>query len=214
MNMQLKIFLSLLNKNNLEYWIDSGTLLGVIREGDVLKGDKDIDIGIHYKENNKLLSFINQLVDLGYNMRYELYNGIPVKYKFYPKDRQLLKIDINIYQQKGEDYLWSPVSYFRKSNKLFFKQYQKIIKFFWRRIFNFIDTNKFPYNTVKDTYTWIIPYKFYSNIIYYEKKDCYLFDDFQTYLKYRYGDWETPNKDWNLFLDDGGINKDRPEKLI
>lgn len=44
-----------LTKNKIKYWIDGGTLLGAIREGNLIKHDDDVDIGILYKDfYNKL----------------------------------------------------------------------------------------------------------------------------------------------------------------
>ena len=41
MNGQLKNAIELFNKHNINYWLDSGTLLGAVRDGDVAKGDDD-----------------------------------------------------------------------------------------------------------------------------------------------------------------------------
>ena len=42
----------LLNDNNVTFWLDQGTLLGALREGNFIKHDTDIDISI-YKEVDK-----------------------------------------------------------------------------------------------------------------------------------------------------------------
>jgi hypothetical protein len=129
----------------------------------------------------------------------------------YPNNKNNLRVDINVYKEKKNEYLFSPLTCFFDYKGFFLKKYQKIIKFFWRKVFKIIETNKFPYNTVKKNYTWIIPIKYYDNIIYNEKFSCYIFKDSKSYLKYRYGQWETPQKQWNLFNDDGGFIKERPE---
>ena len=33
-----------LNKYNVDYWVDFGTLLGIIREQDIIFGDNDVDV--------------------------------------------------------------------------------------------------------------------------------------------------------------------------
>ena len=215
MNPQLKEILSEFNINKINYWIDSGTLLGIIREGDVLKNDKDIDISLHIDQIDKLNNILSNIRKLGYRIRYELYNGIPYKYKFYPKTNiGELRVDINIYNQKNESYLWCPVNYFFKPNNVLFKHFQKIIKFLWRKVFTKIEINKFPYNKSKKTYTWIIPYKYYNGITYSDRYSCKMFAEYKDYLKYRYGNWEIPSKEWNLFRDDGGIISKSPEILL
>ena len=214
MNLQLKNILNILNNRKLNYWIDSGTLLGLIREKNLLKNDKDIDIGLHIRELDKFISIIPKINALGYRSRYELYNEIPSKYKFYPKNKNFNRtIDLNIYREKEEDYLWCPVTCFKEPANIFDKKYQKMIKYFWRRIFQKIETNKFPYTNVKNTYSWIIPIKYYKKIIYNNNFCCNMFEEFNSYLEYRYGTWEIPNQDWDLFRDDGGIIKKTPENL-
>lgn len=42
----LRLITKSLNKNGIKYWVDCGTLLGLIREGNVIKHDMDIDLGI------------------------------------------------------------------------------------------------------------------------------------------------------------------------
>ena len=215
MNPQLKSFLELLNSNNIQYWVDSGTLLGLVRGGDILPNDKDIDIGVHFNQLNKINLLRTQIASLGYSIRTEFYNGDLFKYKLYPRIRgNKLLIDLNIYRQNNNNYLWCPVTYFEKPKGYLFKKFQKIVKFFWRRVFTAIETNKFPYNRVKKNYTWVIPYKYYENLIYNKEFLCYMFSNYKEYLKYRYKNWEIYVEEWDTFKDDGGIVYKTPENVI
>ena len=56
----------------------------------------------------------------------------------------------------------------------------------------------------------MIPIHYYKTIIYNNNFNCNIFDEFKSYLEYRYGNWEVPNYDWDLFRDDGGIIKKSP----
>ena len=217
MNLQLKTFLNILNKRGIEYWIDSGTLLGLIREGDVLSDDQDIDIGIHINQLNRIKhkSIKRIYRKLGYKWRVETYNGKIFKFKLYPRDKNnKLLIDINIYQQKNEEFLWCPSTYFVSSKNIFFKKYQRLLKFFWRKISQKIEVNEPPYNKVQKSYTWTIPYEYYKDIKFNNEFYCYMFKDKEKYLSYRYGLWEEKNENWDTFLDDGGLIKEAPEKFI
>ena len=40
-----------LNKTNIKYWIDFGTLLGIYREHDIILYDNDVDICVEYDDN-------------------------------------------------------------------------------------------------------------------------------------------------------------------
>ena len=48
-------FISALNDNDVTYWVDFGTLLGIIRDGDVILGDNDVDISIGNDEGTLAL---------------------------------------------------------------------------------------------------------------------------------------------------------------
>ncbi len=70
MKNQLKLLLSvtkLLTSNNIEYWLDFGTLLGAIREKAFLKHDMgDIDIGVNQKDYWKVRKILNTQTTLKY----------------------------------------------------------------------------------------------------------------------------------------------------
>lgn len=42
-----------LNKNNIPYFLEGGTLLGIVRDGDLLPWDHDVDISINYRDAAK-----------------------------------------------------------------------------------------------------------------------------------------------------------------
>ena len=63
----LKLTLDVFNKHNVPYWADFGTLLGLIREKDIIAHDFDADFGINSDNINKLYNPIirNALVKKG-----------------------------------------------------------------------------------------------------------------------------------------------------
>lgn len=52
----LKIFAQICDKHEITYWADYGTLLGTIREGNIIPWDTDIDIGILASDFQKFKS--------------------------------------------------------------------------------------------------------------------------------------------------------------
>ena len=46
MDKQLQEILSSFHQHEINYWLDSGTLLGLMRDGRLLESDRDLDIGI------------------------------------------------------------------------------------------------------------------------------------------------------------------------
>ena len=45
--------INLLKKNNISYWLCHGTLLGIVRDKNLIPWDHDIDIAVWYKKNLK-----------------------------------------------------------------------------------------------------------------------------------------------------------------
>lgn len=76
MNYILQTVVYILDKNDIPYYLDCGTLLGCIRENAIMEHDSDVDITIH-------LSYWDKLKSIDFN-EYELirtrtYNGFPEK---------------------------------------------------------------------------------------------------------------------------------------
>lgn len=59
-----------LDKHNMEYWLDSGTLLGAVRDGKLIEWEHDIDLGIWYKDISKIASACNELRDRKFRVNF------------------------------------------------------------------------------------------------------------------------------------------------
>lgn len=57
-----------LNRGGVEYWCDYGTLLGQHREGDLILGDKDVDLCAFAEEKPRVLALAPELERRGYQV--------------------------------------------------------------------------------------------------------------------------------------------------
>lgn len=55
--------------NNIEYWIDGGTLLGCVRDGGQIPYDDDIDLGLDTKNFFKFRKVMKELEKCGFEIR-------------------------------------------------------------------------------------------------------------------------------------------------
>jgi len=93
-------------KLNIDYWLDHGSLLGIVREGKFMKSDGDLDVSTWWAEvKNNIDELINYFNNNGYQARIYSYNNTPFKIKLLNKGSY--PIDINIYK-KTENFAWQP----------------------------------------------------------------------------------------------------------
>ena len=58
----------ILNAAGIDYWCDYGTLLGYYREGDIIRGDKDVDLSALITEKPKIMALANAFASRGYSL--------------------------------------------------------------------------------------------------------------------------------------------------
>jgi len=63
-----------LEKYKIDYWLEGGTLLGVIRENRLLPWDNDMDISMYISDRWKLLKVAIKLIFKGYRISTRFYN--------------------------------------------------------------------------------------------------------------------------------------------
>lgn len=67
-NKYLEIISNIFDKQNIKYWIISGTLLGSVRHGQMVPWDDDADIGVMESDINKILGLNEYLKTIGYEI--------------------------------------------------------------------------------------------------------------------------------------------------
>jgi len=120
MNEQIRWITNLLDTHGIPYWVDEGTLLGLMREGDILtkgrkKPDNDIDISMWSRDEPRFRTVLPLIRKAGYAIRTYRYCKLICTYFMVPSNlnscRQSLPvIDVSIYRRHG-DYAWTPGYY-------------------------------------------------------------------------------------------------------
>lgn len=174
----LKKVTHILEKNNVKYVLEAGTLLGIIRENRLLPWDNDLDLTITAGQCEKLLNIRYKFWLAGYRTRIRRYKqdtgpfkkGQPRILKIQTTKLGFIKeyslMDIFIKYEINGEYKWT-VSSKNPILKMAPKHYYDE-----RRKWEFAD------------------------------KEFYIPKDYVSYLEYHYGDWETPVKEWKFRTDD------------
>lgn len=108
----LKLITSTLDKNNIPYWIDCGTLLGAYRESDFIEHDGDIDISVNIDHINIVTDIFKNLEKLNLiDITKYKHEGIDVSDRLiklaYKKNNIFVDcrwMDIYFYRKKGDIY--------------------------------------------------------------------------------------------------------------
>ncbi len=199
-------------------WLDSGTLLGLVRDAEILSWDKDIDLGIWAKD----LSILDDIHDKSKTLQ-----NCTIHYKYYNSEVYHVSIEnpawafpvhINVYrEQKNIAYCaqgHSLINDITGKHKIVSKIIQKCFKKFsadrqtWSKIW--------PMNKTYEVYTWCIPVKYFNNLTSFRIQDIHFTvpSQYNEYLSDRYGDWNIPKKDWKYWENDNCIVLLPPEKAI
>lgn len=170
---------TIFEKHHINYWLEGGTLLGIRREDRLLPWDNDLDISLHASETPKLLNLVKGLKNKGYRVRHR---------------------------------------YFTETSDFFKKDDLRMIKIRTRRFFGLLKGKVcldvfVKYTHDEKTYweidkkTKFVPSKFYETFkeIKFKNKNYPIPENTDEYLTYRYGDWQTPVKDWNTSTDDNAL---------
>jgi len=167
----------ILDEHNVKYWLDFGTLLGVVRENRILPWDDDIDISIFEEDENLMLEKVLPAIK---KARYRAYT-------------RRLKEDVGPLKEGNIR------SFKIRNNRFFFlRGYVKLDIFIM-------------YKHQKDLYWYelgeahALPQTLVSEfkMIDFNGKRYRVPKDYDTYLTHHYGDWRTPNPDYNSSVDNG-----------
>jgi len=214
---------SILDTNNIPYYLDFGTLLGAVREHQFIRWDTNINLSLLNEEDyDKLPKLLEVLAIEAYDIKFILMKDKSLRYstkQFLKKvlkayyERKLWLLAKNILKKKITKKCISNVSAIKKENTITFnpEKFKECViqnKYTQMRIF-------FKYQYEKDLY-WRILHRTKKVPMTLLTKDLQKIDLYDTYynipnkyndyLTYLYEDWKTPNK--------GYAQEDGPSMLL
>lgn len=175
----LKDITTLFENQNIQYWLEGGTLLGIRRENRLLPWDNDLDISVHATQLNKINSLIENLKTKGFRVRTRHFSETSNEFK--KGDLRMIKIRNKHFFGLIKGKVCLDV----------FIKYSKGTSTFWEI----------------DNKTKGVPLRYYQSFktISFQDKEYPIPEDTDGYLTYRYGAWQTPVKDWNTSTDDKAL---------
>lgn len=224
----LKELKKIFDIHNIEFWLDSGSLLGAARNGKLIEWDNDVDLGIWSTSVPKILSIMNEFE----KRKFELFFlGKTHIYIF----RDDTKVDVAIYSLNGNEAVHELVVHTKTIPGQFLDYLRRILLLKYIVIFK---DSQMPMVITKILHKIIYTFPFslrklVADIVWKvnEKIDCeyiprstpsFYFQNLSSkelygihfkvpektekYLEYRYGkDWRIPKRNYSYFTDDGAI---------
>ncbi len=173
----------ILDYHKINYWLDFGTLLGIVREQRILPWDDDMDISISPEDTdvfyNKVLPDLNKARYRTYHRKYKRNLGpfaqgetraFKVRNNQFLFLRGFVKLDIFVLKNFEDNTYWCELGELHSISSSYLQE------------FSMIDFNGKQYRIPKD---------------------------FDGYLTAHYGDWKTPKPDYNSSIDNGRTLSDK-----
>jgi phosphorylcholine metabolism protein LicD len=209
----------ILDKNGVGFWLDSGTLLGAVRDGKIIEWDIDIDLGAWYNNVTQLISIFPEFKKRGFSVFLNRKLGIMTILRGGVDNM----VAVGLYRQ-GSGCAWN----------IWIVGKKKVEKVLYRCV-NMANIRVYAKNPLKNKYflsvlpltlkqliantAWSQLNRLGCNFLmavpkrFFEKLGCLEFygmkfnvpSDVEDYLAYRYGDWRVPVRDWVCCRDDGAI---------
>jgi hypothetical protein len=179
----------ILSAEGVPYWLEGGTLLGIVREQRILPWDNDLDVSVLAEHEPQLRRALRKIRWSGFRVSRRVFEETSPPFpaggsrmfkirrrRWFGLRRGKVVLDIFVKYTQGEQSFWliGPKRRVRKSVPTHFYRDLGTIEFRGR--------------------TFPTP------------------SDVEGYLASRYGDWRTPRQDWDSFTDEPTIVKtpDRP----
>jgi len=217
---QITWFSEVMHQRDVTCWVDSGTLLGLIREQRILPNDTDIDFGMWEKDIPALLEALLFFEENGYRVVKEYYKGQLFKCKIEHRSKRKLIFDINIFRKKKE-HAWCPQKFvppnpYRLIDPRFWlwSCIRLPTCFAWNHLVSATSITALPWRIVSNIRTWWIPSSYFENLQTMPAWNVSVPNHYSDYLTLRYGDWQTPAPQWKFWEQDGALVHKQPPDLL
>jgi hypothetical protein len=206
----LSIVDELARKASIKVILDSGTLLGLVREGGLLPGDTDLDFALTSRAD--MASLIDVLP--AQRTRFWKYSNRIYKVELDIDIEQVTYVaDFKVFLIRSEQYFCPSIGSASGSRRMHSGLKSRLLPL-WKKFVAAGDATRLPWNLLTRVDSWVIPAPFFDTTIpisgYSSIVSPAQVDD---YLAYRYGDWATPVSDWTYRRDDGAYRSNQPEAL-
>lgn len=224
LNPQLAHVVKVLDEEGLDYWIDSGSLVGIMREGDVLPYDKDIDVSVWYDQTPRVERLVPRIKELGYTFEVSEYNGYRYNYKFFPADGEGYSMNIGVYRRQ-DDWAWRMAAYFTDNPRpqgtpgwylrgAVRTPLRSTAQWATSRFGKHRVAGRWPFSYVMKVGVWMIPLGLVRETVRHPGTGLPVPARAEEYLTYRYGDWREPVEDWLWYRDDRAVQKGTPREVV
>jgi len=209
-------FVRILNANNLPYCMDSGVLLGLMRDGKLFDHEKDVDLQMWADYEEDLRKALPVFREAGYQVTIWLYKGLIYQYRFLKEG--YIPVHLMLFRRYGE-WAWCPAGEgigppFPRRITRHFYPYFVIARKRLRDKLIATDVSAYPWKFRRSLGTWWVPAEYFDNTFYHEEFETFIPEKWREYLGFRYKDWQFPRRKWNFWRRDGALKRVMPEKRV
>lgn len=213
MDRQLEWIGGLAKRRGIRCWADTGTLLGLVREGRPLDHDGDLDLSVWDEEIERLSAAAPEIAAAGYRSEVWTSGGKLFKWKFVPRAGHGLRtIDFKVYRRLGA-MAWCPQPYEREPRRKLPWFLARALRRTALRCTRFRELRDRPWSWFYAANTWWIPAGFFDALDGRRHPPVSVPAASEEYLRLHYGGWRTPRALWDCTAEDGAILKAAPETL-
>jgi hypothetical protein len=208
---------AVLDGAGIRFWLDSGTLLGVVRDGALLANDPDIDLAMWTEDAPAFEDLVPRFRELGYRVRAESYEGRVFNYTLIPpifSNRK--RVDIYVYHRHA-GYAWAPALQpvaramgLHSLNPI--RAWWLLVYLVWVLAVRRIEVTRPPWAGYFRVKTWWVPADYFRGVVRHASGNP-IPAGWEEYLALRYGDWTRPVQSWSFWTDDGALRAARPETV-